>query len=126
MNYISSWCTGLWTLEISTANVAAAAKRGEIETIQTCSFTCLNLQNYPFLNTDACICEYQGLIKINELASSTKLKAVWLLVGIACCVFGLLVSIINLSADIGCIYTTKQQESTKYAVEYVEPPFMDA
>jgi len=71
---------------------------------QGCAATCLNLHDFPFLNTSSCICEPGELIQIHQIAASTRAKAVWFYVGVICIMVGLLTSMVNISADIGCIH----------------------
>jgi len=44
------------------------------------------------------------------MASDTKGKIIWLLVGVTCAVTGVLVSIINVSADLGGVNVPMSQE----------------
>lgn len=93
---------------------------GNSGTVQDCLPGCLNLENFPFFNTSACICDHQGLIHIHQVAASARVKAIWLLVGVICIVVGLSISLINVSADIGCLHMLCIPELAKGSSKYVK------
>lgn len=80
----------------------------------------MNLRQFPFLKTNSCICDYQGAVNIQTLASKARGKAIWLLVGISCAAAGILLSIINVAADIGGVYVSITPEIVRCSCLYVK------
>jgi hypothetical protein len=80
---------------------------------------CMNLRQFPYLKTNSCICDFQGVVDIQTLASNARGKAIWLLVGISCAVAGILLSIINVAADIGGVYVAITPEIVRCSCLYV-------
>lgn len=109
-------------METACRNTAGLIKDQTVALDQECTPLCLNLRNYPVLNTVACVCNYESLERLGEITASARVKAIWVLAGASCIVIGLLISIINVSADIGCIHMPYMQDITKYDSEYVLCP----
>jgi len=108
---------GLWILERNSAQIAMSIEGEDNIATDICSPACLNLNHYPFLNTSSCACDHQGIAKIYQIAASTRAKAVWLIVGVICIMIGFLISIINISADIGCIHMPGAPNTSKNDLE---------
>ncbi|KAI8109083.1 hypothetical protein M9435_005499 [Picochlorum sp. BPE23] len=110
MNYLTSWAMALWNLEDASFATASVLQSRDVDSSDVCLPACLDLRRFPFLASASCTCSPKDVETIGSMASDTKGKVIWLLVGVTCAMTGILLSIINVAADIGGVNVPMSQQ----------------
>ena len=116
MTYVGSWMTALWAFEqgaaVQAGVLAAAASSLTQGGAGVCADACLNLGAYPFFggvvvaddhaaSMVGCVCDAEVAAGLGGLAGQARGKGMWVLVGVAAVCVGLVLSVVNVAADMG-------------------------
>ena len=114
MMYVGSWMTALWAFEQGAAVRAGALAAASSLTqggAEVCVDACLNLGAYPFfggvvvedhaVGMRGCVCDAEVVAGLGGLAGQARGKGMWVLVGVVAVCVGLVLSVVNVAADMG-------------------------
>ena len=113
MNYVSSWCVGLWGFEERAAAAAGSLSQLALDG-DVCEDACVALSQFPFLGAMGCVCDGESAGAMAQLASAARGKGMWVLVGVAAVCIGLIHSVVNVAADMGGTWVVINAEIVNY------------